>query len=66
MGTYSAVINFGFEFDAIALQDLLNMRQDSFEPLFPYSQKIQTIAKPGIIRRQGSLRGCPPLPSVRR
>jgi hypothetical protein len=23
----------------------------------PYSQKIQTIAKPGVIRRQGSLRG---------
>jgi hypothetical protein len=32
----------------------------------PYSQKIQTIAKPGVIRRQGSLRGCPPLPSMRR
>jgi pimeloyl-ACP methyl ester carboxylesterase len=31
-----------------------------------YSQKIQTIAKPGIIRRQGRLRGCPPLPSMRR
>jgi hypothetical protein len=28
----------------------------------PYSQKIQTIAKPGVIRRQRSLRGCPPLP----
>jgi hypothetical protein len=32
----------------------------------PYSQKIQTIAKPGVIRRQGSLGGCPPLPSMRR
>jgi hypothetical protein len=32
----------------------------------PYSQKIQTIAKPGVIRRQGRLRGCPPLPSMRR
>jgi hypothetical protein len=26
----------------------------------PYSQKIQTIAKPGVILRQGSLRDCPP------
>jgi putative transposase len=32
----------------------------------PYSQKIQSIAKPGVIRRQGSLRGCPPLRSMRR
>src|SRR6516165_10276418 len=32
----------------------------------PYSQKIQTIAKAGVIRRQGSLGGCPPLPSMRR
>ena len=36
------------------------------QPDFPYSQKIQTIAKSGVIRRQGSLRDCPPLPSMRR
>ena len=32
----------------------------------PYSQKIQTIAGPGVIRRQGSLTGCPSLRSSMR
>jgi hypothetical protein len=43
---------------------LLMFFQVQFLP--SYSQKIQTIAKAGVIRRRGSLRGCPPLPSMRR
>ena len=53
------------------VQDVAGMRVfshdgDTLGQHTAYSQKIQTIAKAGVIRRQGSLRGCPPLPSMRR
>src|SRR6516164_7332370 len=38
----------------------------SSTPSTPYSQKNPNDRKTGVIWRQGSLRGCPPLPSMRR
>jgi class 3 adenylate cyclase len=64
---YADIRGFTLMSDSLPGPVIIDLLNSVFEVLTaPYSQKIQTIAKPGLIRRQGSLRGCPPLPSMRR